>query len=169
MQFNFFMPKLKNAKLLLVMVFVTLVCTSVIVVAYSKTNEFGVEYETLGFQYDLIDKLVQNNVPFYIDNEGIIKINNKYTDIAKKLMLELETRPTTKVANRKYASAIALLFNKHEIEYMVREDNKTGEVNFIWSKEDDEIARQITGKKFMKVIQESYKTGRLGDYSIVNQ
>ena len=35
---------------------------SVPAVAISKTNEFGVEYETLGFQYDLIDSLVDTSL-----------------------------------------------------------------------------------------------------------
>lgn len=166
MELNIFMSEQKQAKLLLIKILVTIICVSVPAVAISKTSEFGVEYETLGFQYDLIDSLFQNDVPFYIDNEGLIKIKNKYADIAQKLMHALETRPTAKVANRKYASAVALLFNKNGIAYTVREDTKTGNIHFMWSKDDDEIARRLTGQEFMKVIQESYKNGKLGEHSV---
>lgn len=156
----------KKVSPLLIAATVAFVLYAAVVTADFKSNEFGVEYETLGYQYDFINKLVLNNVPFYIDNEGVVKINNKYSKIAKRLMEELEKRPSTKVADRKYASAIVLLFNKNSIDYTVREDSKTGEIHLIWSKEDDKAARQIVGKEFMQVIKDSYNTGRLGNYLI---
>ncbi len=169
MKFDISIERFKKIRPFWVVASVVYVLYAAVVIADSKSNEFGVEYETLGYQYDFIDRLVLNNVPFYIDKEGIIKVSNKHAEITKKLMQELETRPTTKVADRRYASAIALLFNKNSINYTVREDCKTGEIHFMWSREDDEVARRITGKEFMQIIQESYTTGRLGDHMMDKQ
>lgn len=160
----FFNLIVKKVTLFLMPILIGITLIQVICAYDLKAEEFGIEYERLGIQYEFIDMLVNKNITFYINNDGVIKINDRYAEEVKKIMQYLETRPTVKVAKRKHASALALLFNKHGIKYVVREDIKTGETHFMWAKGDDEEAKKITEKEFVTVIQDSYKTGRLGDY-----
>ncbi|WP_028582152.1 hypothetical protein [Desulfogranum japonicum] len=132
----------------------------------SSETEFGVSYDGPGYQYDFIDILVKEQIPFYLDDEGVVKIDKKYNFVVKKIMEKVETRPYVVVSGEKYASTMALLLSKNKVDYDVRVDCLTGNIYFIWSSSDNEIARRVSTVDFAESIKTSYKTRRLGDYLI---
>jgi len=137
----------------------------------SKTinEEIGLEYSTLGYQYDLIGELVKKGIPFYIDIEGVVRIDRTYEKKVAEITDDIETRPHTILKDKKHASLLVLLLKKNNIKYMVRHAISNGDIHIIWEKEDDSNARTIINSIFLEAVKESYATGVLGKFDVKNE
>ncbi len=131
-----------------------------------STDEIMLEYSTLGYHYDLIAELVDSNIPFYIDIEGIIRVDNKYKKEIALITQSLETRPHTILKDKKHASLLVLLFEENNINYIVRRAINNRDIHVIWEDKYDKEAQKIINGEFVQSIKDSYTTGILGKFNI---
>ncbi|MBL0380026.1 MAG: hypothetical protein JKP90_10245 [Desulfofustis sp. PB-SRB1] len=124
---------------------------------------FSIEYTSLGVQYDIIKDLVENNIPFHIDIDGVIKISKEYEEIYLLIINNQDSRPHTIIKERRLASLLTLLFEINNINYEIRkvcDDN----IYFFWDEISDSEARRIINTEFVQSIKDSYKTKILGQF-----
>jgi hypothetical protein len=125
----------------------------------------GIEYLTLGYQYDMINILVDNRVPFIIDDEGVIRVEQRFRDAAIELEKKIETRPSTIISEPRHVSLLVLLLEQEGIKYHIRLDENASDTHVIWNIEDNNVVQQILQTSFQQAIKSGYRTGILGTYS----
>jgi hypothetical protein len=130
-----------------------------------ESSRYAIEYVTLGYQYDIIKDLVDSQVPFILDDEGVVRIEQSFRDVAEKLEKRIETRPSVIIKDPRHVSLLVLLFEQKGINYHVRLDNTSPATHVIWNHEDNKEAQQILTTSYLQAIKNSYSTGVLCTYN----
>lgn len=129
-------------------------------VGYSRDNlvfDKGIQYNNVGYQIDIQQKLIENKIPFQLDAEGILRYSQNYQKEIDMILSFLDSRPSMHFKNRKYAVLFSLLLQEKNIFFLIR-DGATNDIHIIWNQADKEEVDKIYND-FQKAVIESEKSG----------
>jgi hypothetical protein len=121
--------------------------------------ELGIKKSSIGYQADVISSFVDSKIPFYIDNEGILKYPGEFKEKAQGILDHLNNRPAAQFKDFRIASLFILFLKKNNVNYLIRHGNGDMDIHILY----DEKYRELVDKKiypmFRKSLSEAIKTG----------
>lgn len=124
--------------------------------------EKGIKKFSIGYQADVISAFVNNDIPFYIDNEGIVKYPGKYAEKADQIIEDINSRPVVQFKDFKTASLFIFFLEKNNVDFLVRHGKNVMNIHIVYNHKDIEIVDKDVYPEFEKALIKGGKTGVFG-------
>lgn len=124
-----------------------------------KALELGVKKMTFGYQSDIISVLYDHEIPFYIDNEGILKYSGKYAGKVKELIDGINQRPEVQFKDFKIASLFVLVLKQHNVDFLVRQGGNDMQTHIVYQRKDTQLVDKYVYPEFQNALIKARKTG----------
>ena len=121
--------------------------------------ELGIKKMSFGYQSDVISALYDHKVPFYIDNEGILKYSGEYEQAAREAIDTVDKRPVVQFSDPKIASLFVLVLKKHSVDFKIRQGNNDMEIHIVYTQKDSQLVDNTVYPEFQKALIVGRKTG----------
>jgi len=121
--------------------------------------ELGVKKSPFTYQSDIISSFIENNIPFYIDIEGILKYPGKYENVARDIMSRIDKTPLIKFYDFRSASIFIALLKKNKIEYRITCGSNDTVIHILYKDDDSDFIEKTIQPNFKKIIIDGSRTG----------
>ncbi len=127
--------------------------------AEEKALELGVKKMSFGYQSDIISALYDHEIPFYIDNEGILKYSGKYAEKVKKLIDDINQRPEMQFKDFKIASLFVLVLKQHNVDFLIRQGCNDMQTHIVYQRKDSQLVDKYVYPEFENALIKARKMG----------
>ena len=154
-------------QLILVFQLILVVAISLMVLCNSYGNnnnelELGIKKTSIGYQSDVIIAFIDNDIPFYMDSEGILKYPGKYQEKVDNILNKLDKRPEVQFSDYKFASLFIISLKKNNVNFLIREGSNKSTIHIVFQEKDKKIVDKYIYPEFKKLLLEGRKTGVYG-------